>query len=77
MTGSLQVKNGTIYMVINTYEGEKRTLHWISTGLSAHGNKRRAEQMLREALTKMEKSPALTQSKAEIRNASFADYIHY
>ena len=77
MTGSLQTKNGTIYMVINTYEGKKRKLRWISTGLSEHGNKRRAEQMLRETLTRMEKLPRLTQDKVDIRNAPFADYIRY
>lgn len=77
MTGSLQVKNGTIYMVINTYEGKKRKLRWISTGLSEHGNKRKAEQMLRETLTQMEKLPKLTQAKADAYNAPFADYIRY
>lgn len=77
MTGSLQTKNGTIYMVINTYEGKKRKLRWISTGLSEHGNKRRAEQMLRETLTKMEKLPQLTQDKADILNAPFADYVRH
>lgn len=77
MTGSLQVKNGTIYMVINTYEGKKRKLRWISTGLSEHGNKRKAEQMLRETLTKMEKLPKFNQVKADIYNAPFADYVRY
>ena len=44
MTGSLQVKNGMFYMVINTYEGKKRKLRWLSTGLSEQGNKRKAQQ---------------------------------
>ncbi len=50
MTGSLQVKNGKFYMVLNTYENGKRKVKWIATGLDERGNKRKAEQMLRETL---------------------------
>lgn len=55
MTGSLQVKNGKYYMVLNSTENGKRKQKWISTGLSEKGNKRKAEQMLREKLTEEEK----------------------
>lgn len=50
MTGSLQVKNGKFYMVLNIYENGKRKVKWIATGLVEKGNKRKAEQMLRETL---------------------------
>ena len=50
MTGSLQVKNGKYYMVLNSTENGKRKQKWISTGLTEKGNKRKAEQMLRETL---------------------------
>ncbi len=50
MTGSLQVKNGKFYMVLNLYENGKRKPKWISTGLTEKGNKRKAEEMLRELL---------------------------
>lgn len=50
MTGSLQVKNGKFYMVLNIYENGKRKFKWIATGLNEKGNKRKAEQMLRETL---------------------------
>ena len=50
MTGSLQVKNGKFYMVLNTYENGKRRVKWIATGLDEKGNKRKADQMLRETL---------------------------
>lgn len=50
MTGSLQVKNGKFYMVLNIYENGKRKTKWIATKLSEKGNKRKAEQMLRETL---------------------------
>ena len=56
MTGSLQVKNGKYYMVLNSTENGKRKQKWISTGLTEKGNKRRAEQMLREKLTEEEKT---------------------
>ena len=55
MTGSLQVKNGKYYMVLNSTENGKRKQKWISTGLPEKGNIRKAEQMLREKLTEEEK----------------------
>ena len=51
MTGSLQVKNDKFYMVLNSTENGKRKQKWISTGLPVKGNKRKAEQMLREKLS--------------------------
>ena len=50
MTGSLQIKSGKFYMVLNVQENGKRKMKWISTGLAVKGNKRKAEQMLRETL---------------------------
>ena len=50
MTGSLQIKSGKFYMVLNIQENGKRKMKWISTGLAVKGNKRKAEQMLRETL---------------------------
>ena len=45
MTGSLQIKNGKYYMVLNSTKNGKRKQRWIATGLPEKGNKRRAEQM--------------------------------
>lgn len=56
MTGSLQVKNDKFYMVLNGTENGKRKQKWISTGLPVRGNKRKAEQMLREKLREEETS---------------------
>lgn len=50
MTGSLQIKNGKYYMVLNLLEHGKRKKKWISTGLAVKGNKRKAELILRETL---------------------------
>ena len=50
MTGSLQVTNDKFYIIVNTKENGKRKQKWIATGLDVKGNKRKAEQLLRETL---------------------------
>ena len=50
MTGSLQEKNGKYYAVINVTENGKRKQKWIATGYETKGNKKRAEQFLRDKL---------------------------
>lgn len=51
VTGSLQVKNGIYYAVLNLKdENGKRKQKWISTGLPIKGNKRRAEKSLRDKI---------------------------
>lgn len=70
MTGSLQEKNGKFYMVLNTRENGKRKLKWLATGLPIKGNKRKAEQLLRETLQAYESG----QRKAT-PDILFADYI--
>ena len=61
MTGSLQVKSGKFYMVLNSTENGKRKQRWISTGLPEKGNKRKAEQMLREQLVQEREEESLPQ----------------
>ena len=70
MTGSLQVKNGKYYMVLNSTENGKRKQKWLSNGLTEKGNKRRAEQMLREALQQHEVQSGIVKSEV-----LFSDYI--
>ncbi len=70
MTGSLQEKNGKFYMVINTKKNGKRKMKWIATGLPVKGNKRKAEQMLRETLQAYETKP-----KSATPDIPFSDYI--
>lgn len=51
VTGSLQVRYGTYYAVLNLKdENGKRKQKWISTGLPIKGNKRRAEKILRDKI---------------------------
>ena len=70
MTGSLQVKNDKFYIIVNLKEDGKRKQKWIATGLDAKGNKRKAEQLLRETLVECEKNPRMPAS-----DILFSDYI--
>ena len=70
MTGSLQMKNGKFYMVLNVQENGKRKMKWISTGLVVKGNKRKAEQMLRETLQTYE-----IQQSGPKCDMLFSDYV--
>lgn len=72
MTGCLQIKNGTYYIVLSVWENGKRKRPWIPTGLSAKGNKRKAEQILREKLREYEIRAGEVHS-----DVSFSDYIRY
>jgi len=63
MTGSLQIKNDKYYAVINTYDKNgKRVPRWISTSLTVKGNKKRAEQFLREKLNEAEEQKYLVRT---------------
>ncbi|NCB74964.1 MAG: site-specific integrase [Clostridia bacterium] len=63
MTASLQIKNDIYYIVINTYDKDgKRKPKWISSGLAVKGNKKRAEQMMREKLREYEAKENLVYS---------------
>lgn len=74
MTGSLQVKNGKYYAVINlTDTNGKRKQKWISTGLEIKGNKKRAEQFLRDKLKEYEAKENLIKT-----DVLFCNYVlHY
>ena len=72
MTGCLQIKNGMYYAVLSVYENGKRKRPWIPTGLPAKGNKRKAEQFLREKLHEYELS------SGTVRNdVTLADYVRH
>ncbi len=71
MSGSLQVKNGKYYIVLNIHNhGDKRCQKWIGTNLPVKGNKRKAEKMLRQALTEYEAKDCLCNS-----DILFGNYI--
>lgn len=70
MTGSLQVKNDKFYIIVNLKENGKRKQKWIATGLDVKGNKRKAEQLLRETLISSEREPV-----RPTNGVLMADYI--
>lgn len=72
MTGSLQIKNDKYYLVLNLINQGKRRQKWISTGLSVKGNKRRAEQLLRETLQQYQQ-----QGGSIPCDVLFSDYVRY
>lgn len=73
MTGSLQEKNGKYYIVLNTRDSNgKRKPKWISTGLDVKGNKRIAEQLLREKIKEYELRENLIHT-----DVLFSDYVLY
>lgn len=70
MTGSVTVKNGKFYAVLNVYENGKRKKKWINSDLPEKGNKRKAEQFLREKLAEYERMEGIVRS-----DVLFSDYI--
>ena len=70
MTGSLTVKNGKYYAVLNVYEDGKRKKKWICSDFPEKGNKRRAEQFLREKLAEYERMEGIVKT-----DMLFSDYV--
>lgn len=71
MTGSLQTKNGKYYAVINLTDANgKRKQKWISTGLEVKGNKKKADQFLREKLQEYQ-----AKSKLVYSEILFSDFV--
>lgn len=70
MTGSLTVKNGKYYAVLNVYENGKRKKKWICTDLPEKGNRRKAEKFLREKLNEYERMSGIVKS-----DVLFSEYI--
>jgi len=72
LTGSLQIKNGKYYAVINYHnEHGKRKQKWVNTNLEVRGNKRKAEEFLNKLLIQDFSS---YKQKSEIL---FCDYMKY
>lgn len=71
MTGSLQIKNGKYYAVINFKDDNgKRRIKWIATGLAQKGNERRAKQILKNLLEEYEEKKT-----SPYEDVLFTDYI--
>lgn len=73
MTGSVQVKSGKWYCVLNMKdENGRRKLKWIGTGLPEKGNKKKAESILREKISQYGACDRIT-NYAEMLFAEYCD----
>lgn len=71
MTGSLQVKSGKYYAVINLSDTNgKRKQKWICTGFDVKGNKKKAEKFLYDKIAEYERLNSVGNS-----DVLFADYV--
>ena len=78
MTGSLRVKNGIYYAVINYKDNYgKYKQKWITTGLKERGNKKEAQKFLKEQLDKFNPEEVYEQTpEPQVKNdILFVDYI--
>lgn len=70
LTGNLQIKNSAYYAVLNLKEGGKYKQKWISTKLKTKWNKRKAETMLKDLISKYE----LVDFSKQNTDIKFSDY---
>lgn len=90
ITGSVQLKNGKWWVVVNLYdENDKRKPKWIDTGLAERGNKRNAEKLLSDCLSEYNKKNIcystmlvsdyfqqwLKEIKLEVRPNTYRSYV--
>lgn len=77
VAGRLQEKNRFFYMVLSyTGADDKRKQPWMATGLPVKGNKKRAEQMLRD-LRRSFMPPKAERSEELSPDMLFGDYMLY
>lgn len=72
MTGYLTIRGGKYYAVLNRYVKGKRKKKWICTQLPVEGNKRKAEQFLRNKIQEYERLEGLNHT-----DISFSDFIRF
>ena len=78
LKGTVQNKNGMFYTVIS-YEDEngKRKQKWEKTGLAVKGNKRRAEELLRQRLEEFEMKMNNTGDEEQKPDIPFSKFMSY
>ena len=72
MTGFLTIKGGKYYAVLNRYIRGKLKKKWICTQLPVKGNKRKAEQFLRNKILEYERMEGLLHT-----DIAFSDFIRF
>lgn len=73
MNGSVQTKNGKLYVVLSYKKPEGGFKYkWVNTGLSVRGNKRKAEEMIDDIIERYRDLELISETPIEIL---FTDYI--
>lgn len=77
MTGSLQIKNGMYYAVLNLYDSQgKRRLKWINSAIAAYDSKgRQTNKKTAKAFLDKLLSEYQTQKTGIYNNILFSDYM--
>jgi len=77
ITGSVQPKNNTFYVVLNLKsEDGRRKPKWIPTGLPIRGNKTKAKEVLRQLIQEYtEQSQTQASSALQAADIDFMDYL--
>lgn len=74
MNATLTEKKGKFYVILDYRDSNnKRKLKWVATGLDVKGNKRKAEEFMRETLEDFSKNMTYRQNKDN--DILFADFI--
>ena len=72
--GSVQEKGGYLHTVISyTDKDGKRKQKWQSTGLTAKGNKRKAQELLKERIDELEMT--LEREETQIPDMPFSQFM--
>ena len=76
ITGSVQPKNNTFYVVLNLFDKDgKRKPKWIPTGLPVRGNKTKAKEVLNQIIREYSEMQAKNESKPTIASIDFMAYL--
>lgn len=76
VSGHLEDRRGIFHIILSWKDKTaKRTRRYISTGLKVKGNKRRAEEMLKEACRKQEEELRSIPTFPETERLLFADFM--
>ena len=76
INGNVQERNGILHTVINyTDENGKRKQKWQTTGLAARGNRRKAEELLRERIEALEMQEKLRDEREKRPDMPFSKFM--
>ena len=76
--GSVQEKGGYLHTVISyTDKDGKRKQKWQSTGLTAKGNKRKAQELLKERIDELEMTLEREETQIPDKNSGYSRVLQH